>query len=124
MDVTLLVLCLATAVWYLSALPRNYRNARKSGLPVYFCPVNPNSPVWLVLVAVVGYSRMARILPRPLFDRIKLTIPGWEYRCRYSVNEQLGATFILVSPGSNTVFIADPEIAHAVLSRRKDFGRS
>lgn len=81
------------------------------------------SPVWLVLVALVGYSKIAQILPRPLFDRVKLTIPGWEYHCHYSVNDQLGATYILVSPGSNTVFTADPEIAHAVLTRRKDFGR-
>ena len=121
--VTILVLFLSVVIWYLSALPRHYHNAKKTGLPIYFSPVNQSNPVWLILAAVLGYSTLARILPRSLFERFKVTITGWEYHDKYSVNHRLGAVFVLVTPGGNTVYIADAEIAHAVLMRRKDCGR-
>jgi hypothetical protein len=48
----LVTLTLDLVVWYLSALPRNYKNARKVGLPIYFCPFSLHTPVWLGIAGV------------------------------------------------------------------------
>lgn len=63
----------------------------------------------------------AKYLPHLIYDRIKVAIYGWEFRCRYTVNAELGPVFVLVTPARNEVWIADPEMADAVLMRRKDF---
>lgn len=76
MATTVFLLGLAFIAWYLFEIPYNYKKALRSGLPIYLCPVNPNSPVWLVLTSLAGYLAMERLLPRFLFDRVKLTIPG------------------------------------------------
>ena len=120
---TTLILFLSFTIWYLSAIPRYYRLARKTGLPLYFTPVNPSNPLWLIIVSVLGYDAIARFMPKLLFDRVKLTIPGWEYRCKYTMNHRLGVNFVLVSPGCNTIFIGDPDLGNTILIRRKEFGR-
>jgi hypothetical protein len=120
---TALIILLSISIWYFSALPRNYILACKTGLPPYLSPVSPNNPVWLVIFSVVGYPAMESILPRFLFDRVKLTMMGWEFHDRYEVNRRWGDKFILVTPGVNVVFVADPEVAQEVLGRRKEFQR-
>ena len=120
---TLSVLILASVLWYLSALPQNFKNARRVGLPIYISPISPNNFAWLFIAGILGYSSVARILPSFILEMIKLTIPGWEYHTKYSVHDQRGAAFVLVSPGVNTIVIADPEMAYNVLARRKGFGR-
>jgi len=122
-NITILLLFLTFLSWYISALPHYYKLAKKSGLPIHFTPVNPSNPLWLVIASLLGYSTLERFLPKFVFDRIKLTIVGWEARCYHEVNERWGAVFILVSPGCNTIFVSDPEVADAILTRRKDFGR-
>lgn len=123
MATTVLFLALGLLAWYFFELPHNYKKATRSGLPVYLCPVSPISPAWLVLVSLMGYSTLEKLLPRFIFDRVKLTIPGWEFHCKHTVHDRFGDVFILVSPGCNTVFVGDPEIAHDVLNRRRDFGK-
>jgi len=121
--VALVALILVSTFWYLSALPRNFRNARKSGLPVYFCPVSQTNPLWLLIARFLGYTTLARIMPTFLFDALEVIITGWEHHSRYSVFQKRGVAFVLVTPGNNIVVIADPAIAIAVLQRRKDFTR-
>ena len=106
--------------WYFSSVPRNYQLARKTGLPILVCPVNPANPLWLVLSSTFQPA-LARYLPSVIYDRIDVAIYGWEFRCRYTVNAKLGPAFILVTPARNEVWIADPEMAYAVLMRRNDF---
>jgi len=120
---TIIFLIVTFVAWYLSALPRNYRLAKKSGIPIHFSPLSPANPLWLVVATLLGFSKLERLLPKFLFDRIKPTIVGWEARCYYEVNEQWGTNFILVTPGCNTIYVADPDVADEILVRRKDFGK-
>ncbi|ESZ97706.1 cytochrome P450 [Sclerotinia borealis F-4128] len=118
-----LVAFLSFSTWYLSPLPRNYLAARKSGLPIRFGLWGSANPLWLLICTLLGYSTLSKILPRIIFDRVKITIPAWEHYCKYFVHEKWGTSFILVSPAGNTIFIGDPEVAEEVLTRRKDFGK-
>lgn len=116
-----LALGFAFLIWYLSALPRNYLAARKSGLPIKFGLWGSANPLWLITCTLVGYSNLSKIMPGFIFDRVKITIPAWEHYCKYFVHEKWGSTFLLVTPVQNTVFVGDPEVAEEVLVRRKDF---
>lgn len=112
-------LCLLL-VWYFSSLPRYYRLARATGLPIFISPVNPANPFWLVFSSTFEPT-LSRYLPQLIYDRIKVSIFGWEYRCRYAVNDNLGPVFVLVTPSSNEIWIADPDMATSVLLRKNDF---
>ncbi|KAL8687428.1 MAG: hypothetical protein Q9224_005156, partial [Gallowayella concinna] len=46
---------------------------------------------------------------------------GWAFEDKYQLHNELGPLFTLVTPAGNEVIVADPEVAHAVLARRKDF---
>ena len=109
-------------IWYLSSFPRNYYLARKTGLPIFLCPVNPANPYWLALSAILE-PVLAKYLPSVVYDRIKVAIFGWEFRCRYTVHAKLGPVFVLVTPARNEIWIADPEMAQAILSRWRDFSQ-
>lgn len=109
------------AVWYLQALASNYRKARRTGFPIYISPVNQDNFLWLIF-SVPLRPLFSRFLPAFAFDRIEVAIYGWEHLLRNSVQERLGATFLLVTPGKNELWTTDPEIAQIVLLRRKDFG--
>lgn len=37
--------------------------------------------------------------------------------------DSLGLNFVLVTPHGMMIFVADPEVANTILTRRKDFGR-
>lgn len=115
----LIFLCLLP-LWYFSSLPRNYRLARATGLPIVVSPINPANPFWLVFSSMFEPT-LFRCLPQLVYDRIKVTIFGWEYRCRHAVNDKVGPVFVLVTPSSNEVWIADPDMAASVLLRRNDF---
>lgn len=108
------------AIWYLQALAANHLKARRTGFPIYISPVNQDNLLWLIF-SVPLRPLFSRFLPAFAFDRIKVAIYGWEYILRNSVQEKLGATFLLVTPGRNELWTTDPEIAQIVLQRRKDF---
>ncbi|KAL8711211.1 MAG: hypothetical protein Q9220_004356 [cf. Caloplaca sp. 1 TL-2023] len=46
---------------------------------------------------------------------------GWAFQDKYHLHDERGSIFTLVTPAGNEVTIADPEAAHAVLARRKDY---
>ncbi|KAL8906169.1 MAG: hypothetical protein Q9207_002202 [Kuettlingeria erythrocarpa] len=90
------------------------------GLPLLLCPVNPANPIWLIFAATFQ-PLLAQLLPSCVYNRLKVAIYGWEFRCRYTINAKLGPAFVLVTPSSNEVWIADPDMANEVLGRRQDF---
>jgi hypothetical protein len=106
--------------WCIKGLLANYGKASKSGFPVYITVVNPDNILWM-LVSVLLRPFLSRFLPAALYDRVKLAIYGWEYITKYSVQEQLGPTFISTNYATNELWTADPEIAQIILQRRKDF---
>ncbi|KAL9016039.1 MAG: hypothetical protein Q9185_006605 [Variospora sp. 1 TL-2023] len=46
---------------------------------------------------------------------------GWAFQDKYKIHDELGPLFILVTPAANEVTVADPDVARAVLGRRKDY---
>jgi hypothetical protein len=62
-----------------------------------------------------------RVLPATLFATVELSIWGWEFRDKAAIHARLGPAFIIVTTGLNQLICADSTMAHAILSRRKDF---
>lgn len=107
-------------LWHFSSFPKNIQLARKTGLPIFICPVNPDNPSWLVFSSMFQ-PQLEAWLPSLIYERVQVAIPGWEFRCRYTVNKKLGSVFVMVTPAKNVVWVADTELAHEILVRRKDF---
>jgi hypothetical protein len=125
-SIAVLVLLFTFVTWYLSAVPRLHLEAKKSGLPIYFSPFSPNNPVWILVHFTLGYTVLSRLIPPFVFKTVKWTIPGWEHRSKYGYGKGISweTNFMLVTPSNNIAYISNPELAHAVLLRRKDFGRN
>jgi len=97
--------------------------AQKSNLPIVFSPFSANNPAYLIFASFVGYDRLSRILPTFLWDRMRVMIPGWEFRDKHTVMTRLGPNFIIVTPKDNNYIIADPDVVNEILVRKTGFGR-
>ena len=113
----LLGLYLLTVIWALATL---YLQVRKSGFPLVVVPTNPDNPFWIV-AGVPLRPLLPRWLPANLRDRITVTTYGWEFAARYKIHSKFGQSFVIVTPGRNELWTADPDLATAILARRKDF---
>ena len=116
----LIAFVLVYASWNLQALYANYRKARQSGFPVLVTLVDPNNLIWIIF-SVAFRPVLAQYLPSFIYDRVIPTIYGWEFLHRGHVFDRLGSTFVLVTSGKNELWVADPEIAHSILTRRHAF---
>ncbi len=97
----------------------NYNEAKKSGLPVLVCPVNPANPVWMVIVGIMR-KFMHQRLPAFIWKRIKYSVYGW-----HALDPESHApVFMLVTPANNELWVGDPEVADMVLAMRKQFVQS
>lgn len=110
-------------LWNCQSLYANYREARKSGYPLLICPANPNNVLWMIF-SVPSRPVLARFLPAFIYRQIIPSIYGWEFPFKYELFARLGSSFILVTPGKNELWVADPETAHSILLRRNDFVQS
>jgi hypothetical protein len=114
---TLTLLYALSTVW---AFAKTFLAARKSGFPSYLSPANPSNPIWMISQVFLR-PILANILPAAAFERINIAIYGWEFRGRYATHAKYGASFMYVTPGANELWVADEEIANAILARRNDF---
>lgn len=122
--VYMLCAILPYVIWNLQSWFKNYLEARKTGFPILITPANTSNILWM-LFSIPLRSFMSRTLPSSLFGRLDPAIYGWEYKSRWRIFERIGSgAFILVTPGKNELMVADPEIMHAIYSRRNDFGQS
>jgi hypothetical protein len=64
---------------------------------------------------------LRRLLPAAIFATAELSIWGWEFHDKAAIHEKLGPAFIFVTTGLNRLVCADPSMAHAIMTRRKDF---
>ncbi|KAI4265812.1 MAG: hypothetical protein L6R38_009161 [Xanthoria sp. 2 TBL-2021] len=46
---------------------------------------------------------------------------GWAFQDKHKLHDEIGPLFTLFTPAANEVTVADPEAAHAVLARRRDY---
>ncbi|KAK3684325.1 cytochrome P450 [Podospora appendiculata] len=100
------------------ALFRNYRIAKRSGLPVLICPFSPDGFPYLFIK--VPLKPLLELIPicKP---GIQVSIVGWEHADRYTLHEKYGRVFILANPTRNELWCADPDTAQLILTRRREF---
>lgn len=111
-----------TLFWGFS-LFRNYMAARKMGVPIRIIPIDHTNPIWMLVDRSV-LTVLKRLLPftgGTSFARYNFR--GWELSDRYQSHQELGDAFVLVTPGRNWLYIADPDTLMEVFRRRVDFPR-
>ncbi|GAB7357366.1 hypothetical protein MBLNU459_g8311t1 [Dothideomycetes sp. NU459] len=110
----------------LYCLIRNVVAARWIGLPVLVYPINPDSMIWL-LISVPLRPWLKKVLPTRIWNRLTLTIYGWEFFEKRRPFDEYAApqgdprSFLLISYGGIQLCTADPSIAAEVLQRTSDF---
>ena len=112
---------LAWFLWMFTSLVKNYWIARKIGLPMVISPATPLNPFWIICYRVFPQVLWLRYLPLGLGRWVRCTFMGWTFNDKYALHDELGNLFVVVSPGAIEVIVADPQAAHTVLARRKDY---
>lgn len=80
----------------IDAIARNYRAAKKTGLPVVVSPVSARNVVWLLTqkyIAAIIYGA-----PFGLGSWARITTRGWLWRDHEKMQQNLGNVWVLASP--------------------------
>ena len=109
------------AVWTLQSILTNYHAAKRIGLPIVMSPVSMLNPFWTLAIRFLPVLPLLRALPFGLGHWAGCAYLGWTFDDKYARHAELGSAFTLVTPNGNEVWIADPEAAHVVMSRRKEY---
>lgn len=80
----------------LSATARNYRAAKKLGLPVVVSPVNARNVVWLLTQKYIGPIIYAA--PFGLGAWARCTTRGWLWKDHDKMHQELGKVWVAASP--------------------------
>lgn len=117
----ILLLVLAYTLHSSICLLRNYRAARKLGVPVRIIPVDHINPLWSLSSQKV--VSLLRRLPFGLGDNniTKYNYLGFEIPLRWKTHEELGDVFVLCSPARNWLYLGNPDIVTGMLKRNNDF---
>ncbi|KAL8785606.1 MAG: hypothetical protein Q9213_003260 [Squamulea squamosa] len=112
---------LALVLWNALSIFRNYQIARRISLPIVISPVSTLNPFWILLWRGFPAILNLKILPFGLGTWARCTSMGWAFQDKHKLHDEIGSLFTLVTPAANEITVADPEVAHTVLARRKDF---
>ena len=112
---------IALVIWTMGALYENIKVARRIGLPIIISPVSILSPVWILTYRFLPSILLLRYLPFRLGTWARCTYIGWQFDDKHALHDEIGSVFIIATPAGNEVVVADPQSAHSVLSKRKDF---
>ena len=113
---------------YVYILIRNIINARAMGLPMVLVPVDHTSLLWL-MQSPAYKDWLRRLLPTRLWQRLAITIFGWEFHEKMRPFDQFapshgngtGRSYLLVGLGKLQLWTADPELTQEILLRVRDF---
>ncbi|KAF2449023.1 cytochrome P450 [Karstenula rhodostoma CBS 690.94] len=108
-------------LWSAAYLAVNLVKAKRLGFPVLIRYITPTNPLWIITGNVV--IAICRRVPFGSGRFTRFYSPGWASNDRHKVHTELGNIFILVSPGGNRLYIADPHVAKEILKQRKGFPR-
>ncbi|KAI0902826.1 cytochrome P450 [Ustulina deusta] len=106
----------------MSQLARNYLAACKIGLPIRMIPISHTNPFWMLVDRRV-LSLVKRIPFIGNSSFIRYNYRAWELADRYYSHAEMGDAFIVVTPGRNWLYVADPEALIDIFRRRIDFPR-
>ncbi|KAK3073291.1 hypothetical protein LTR53_005243 [Teratosphaeriaceae sp. CCFEE 6253] len=116
----LLAAYLSTFIYY---FVRNLIYARKSGFPTVIIPWDQNHLIWMVL-GVPLRPLLQRWLPKSIWQRVALTIYGFEFHERRRPFEQYAAgqkSYMHVGVHRPEFWTCDQEIATEITRRPRDF---
>ncbi|CBY01814.1 hypothetical protein IAQ61_006408 [Plenodomus lingam] len=124
---TLILAALATFILYQVAsryrsLQRNVALAKSSGLPVILSPLNLYNIFWLATYKI-WTPLLQKCLPKSMQGLwMDLLHPEWGYISGHAPFAKLGMdVFIVASPTSINVYVADAEAITQITTRRNDF---
>lgn len=107
-------------IWNLVCLVKNYRIAQKIRIPIRILIASGDNPVWILVSGIV--------LPviRVVFgecDIARYSEPGWEFKDKYKMHQELGDAVIHVSAGRNWLYLCDSDAVNEIFKRKDDFDR-
>ncbi|VUC38057.1 unnamed protein product [Clonostachys rosea] len=107
----------------LLSLVSNYKKARTMGLPIRIIPISHTNPFWTLVDRHV--LAIIKQLPFGLGDNnfTRYNFRGWELDDGCRSHDEMGDAFVMVTPGRNWLYIANPEALTEVFRRRADFHR-
>ncbi|KAK2610232.1 hypothetical protein N8I77_003682 [Diaporthe amygdali] len=114
----LIYLLASTAI----SLATNYSTARKTGLPVVVSPVSKFNPLWLVFQRRLA-PWMRQNLPLGLGSWTRYNVLSWFFDDKYLLAQELGRSWMHVTPREIEFHCADPAVNAQVFGRRRDFDK-
>ena len=117
----ILTIPLALIIWTTSSLIENLKSARRIGLPVIISPVSSLNPFWILTYRAIPSVLHLRYLPYGLGTWARCMYMGWQFDDKHALHSEFGPVFTIITPAGNEVIVADPQTAHTVLAKRKDF---
>ena len=111
----------AWSFYCLACLLRNYQAACKTGLPIRVIPIDHCNALWTLLdrKVISLVKKLPGILGNNSFTRFNFRT--WELHDRYKSHRELGDVFIMVTPGRNWLYVANPKTIMEIFRRRTDF---
>src|SRR5689334_13386430 len=121
----LLILSVAAGcyvAWSAMCLARNYLLARNTGFPILVVPIDPIGMWWLIFSNSGVFSPwLAEHAPRFLWHRLRFLSFNGAYLDQFRPYEILEPAIMIVTPGSNHLWVHEPTLGDLILARRKDF---
>lgn len=112
-------------LWTASHLFSNYLVARKIGVPLIILPINPSSPLWMMISDAFGKQIDAALswtsYGRNSFSRYAHR--GWDVKDKAKTFEEIGDAFVMVTTGQNWLYVCNADTLVDILQRRADFKR-
>jgi hypothetical protein len=90
----------------------NYQNARKTNLRLIISFFEPTDVTFLLLRALLA----------PIFSTMRwarILNPTWSWQDDFKNHQELGESFIVVTPRRNVMYSADAVVVEQVLGKRK-----
>ncbi|KAK3109673.1 hypothetical protein LTR53_016814 [Teratosphaeriaceae sp. CCFEE 6253] len=114
-------LCIAYAVHTYRCFQVNLTAAKQSGIPYLCTPVYTFNRFWLVTHRL--WLPLIKTLPQAWTSSwIDYLVPEFLWDKLYGPFRDIGCDiFLIVSPGHNTLYVADPEAISQITTRRNDF---
>lgn len=107
--------------WTAVSLFANFQLARQLGFPIIISPVSSFDPLWILAYKFLPILRLIKWLPFGWGTFLRCTYMGWQFGEKYALHEQFGDAFMLVTPSTNELVLADPDATTEVLGHRKEF---
>ena len=115
---------ISLVLWIAYRLGSNYVVARRVGVPIVIVPINPESPLWMLLTDVLG-RYINFVLSWTPYGKIfsRYAHRGWDTRDKAQTFIELGDAFILVTAGKNWLYLCNGDTFADLLQRRNEFKR-